>query len=1814
VLYFAMKTKSARSLFATVATLLVGVSLARAASGTWTNNNSAAWSGTSNWLTGVVADGASSTADFSTTDITVDRTVTLDSARNIGNVIFGDASGAQNWTLANSGGSALTLTNATSSPTITVTNIASATLPLAGAGGFTKAGPGTLVLSGANTYSGATVVTNGTLQLTNGAAAGPLLYLSFDSTNGTTVVNGGTGGAAMNGVLTGTATITNGGGRYGNGLAIGAGASTAGYVLVSSAVQNFNVATNNWTLALWLKTSTVGAAYFYQGAGAWASGNTTFYLNTAAATGNSAAGTHAGGVRFAQGWEGSTAVINDGNWHFVVMTCATGTKTMYVDGAVDAWTINSWGGNGNGTQIRIGGTGTGEGDGQVGLNGLIDEVYIYNRTLSASEVGNLMNTTSLVATPPLPLVSPISVAANAKLDLNGNSTTIAGLSGNGTLDTTLAGTPTLSINNSADYTFNGSLTNSVGTLSLFKSGAGNETLGGNNPFTGNTTISGGTLTVTGTNSGPGNVTISSGTLKVSGNGGITPSAATSIITVGSVAGQAAAVYQSGAGTVVSNSNVGGGGWQIGGAVGALGYYNLSGGTVNVAGEIDPGGSAGGAGTFGQIDISGGTLNIPNRAGGTYFLPNRGAAGEASVVNVLGGTVQVFGGGTPGDGNFNGLAINWASTGAAQSCAVTIGNGGQFLTPSLRVKPNEGANFNGLTGNAANFCALNLNSGGLLQTLGFLNGPANNPLVSINFNGGTLKAGIAASTNFVSGLGGIYCYQGGGTFDDNGQVITLGQPLLTPAGNGVASIGLSVAGSGYIVPPQVVITDATGTGASAYATINPTNGAVTGVVVTCAGNNYSTPTASFVGSATVAATIGSVTTAANVLTGGFTKTGSGTLTLATGNTYAGATKVFGGTLNLTPATLAPAAPGDLVVSNAIAALDVTGGSGLSVANLTLAHKAVINIAYGALGANPAFAAISAGGALTTPGTNLVLNLTGTGFVIGTVPLISYTGTALTTITNISLGTLPAGVIGNLVNNTAAKRIDLNISFIGQSLVWFGSVSTNWDINTSFNWNSGAAKYLQYGTTNIFGDLVQFDDSLDQTALSTNINITTAVRPSLVTVDSSANYNFNGAGSINGATALIKNGGSTLSLNQSNSYTGGTIVNAGSVAVSNSAALGTGAVTLAGGALQANRNLTNSNPIALTVDSSVSALTNVNGVFNGNVTGLGGLTKIGDGTFTLGGSNTYSGATLVNGGKLALTGTNVGTGRVIVGNLAANGVMDINGGSLFANYDTGQFNSSFIVGNLIGGAGSVRLNSGTLAVKQQFALGSGTAGVSGFTMNGGTATFGSFMVVGFRYDHSVFNMNGGSLFLSNNLITVAAGGAEAIGAVNLRGGTITSTATTGYGPTIGGMFVGENGTGTLNVFGNGAVTLTGWNLRIGQLATATGTVNLNGGLVTAGSVSRGAGLGTLNFNGGTLRASANNDLFLPNLTYAYVYNGGAAVDDGGFNITIPQALLGVTDYGVASIAVTNGGSGYIEAPFVSISGGSGSNATAIAQINYASGAVTNVVVTCPGSGYASGDVLSVAFSDGGGSGAVSDTPLLVTNAPGGLVKQGAGRLNLTGVNTYAGTTTVQNGVLGGTGSVNGNVLVQAGGTLAPGLAAASGTFTLNGGSLTLQGAASFRISKNTGVIGGDKITGSATANYGGTLTVTNIGTDALTNGDTFTLFTSTAYAGAFTTLNLPALTGGLVWSNRLAIDGSLTVVSAPSIPSLVGVSLTGTNLNLLGTNGSPNAQFVVITSTNITTPATNWTRLLTNNFNGSGSFNLNFSVATNRPQQYFRLLLP
>ena len=129
-------------------------------------------------------------------------------------------------------------------------------------------------------------------------------------------------------------------------------------------------------------------------------------------------------------------------------------------------------------------------------------------------------------------------------------------------------------------------------------------------------------------------------------------------------------------------------------------------------------------------------------------------------------------------------------------------------------------------------------------------------------------------------------------------------------------------------------------------------------------------------------------------------------------------------------------------------------------------------------------------------------------------------------------------------------------------------------------------------------------------------------------------------------------------------------------------------------------------------------------------------------------------------------------------------------------------------------------------------------------------------------------------------------------------------------------------------------------------------------------------TLSFNGGTLErvtGSPDSDANKQLLTGidTVVYPGGgklkARKSDGtasGMNLNNAK-FRKAGGWGVSSIGVTSGGSGYLLPPLVDITGGSGSNATAVAQIDYDTGAVTNVIVTCPGEGYASGDTLSVSF---------------------------------------------------------------------------------------------------------------------------------------------------------------------------------------------------------------------------------------------------------------
>ena len=131
---------------------------AHAASGTWTSLTSGLlWSDTTAWSGGTVADGTGFAADFSTLDPTTDILIHLDSARTISGLIFGDTDSLTpaGWTIDNNGNAANILTLG-AVPSITVNalgtgKIATISTVVAGTAGLTKAGAGTLNLTGSNT-------------------------------------------------------------------------------------------------------------------------------------------------------------------------------------------------------------------------------------------------------------------------------------------------------------------------------------------------------------------------------------------------------------------------------------------------------------------------------------------------------------------------------------------------------------------------------------------------------------------------------------------------------------------------------------------------------------------------------------------------------------------------------------------------------------------------------------------------------------------------------------------------------------------------------------------------------------------------------------------------------------------------------------------------------------------------------------------------------------------------------------------------------------------------------------------------------------------------------------------------------------------------------------------------------------------------------------------------------------------------------------------------------------------------------------------------------------------------------------------------------------------------------------------------------------------------------------------------------------------------------------------------------------------------------------------------------------------------------
>ncbi|MBF96744.1 MAG: hypothetical protein CMJ13_05940, partial [Pelagibacterales bacterium] len=149
------------------------------------------------------------------------------------------------------------------------------------------------------------------------------------------------------------------------------------------------------------------------------------------------------------------------------------------------------------------------------------------------------------------------------------------------------------------------------------------------------------------------------------------------------------------------------------------------------------------------------------------------------------------------------------------------------------------------------------------------------------------------------------------------------------------------------------------------------------------------------------------------------------------------------------------------------------------------------------------------------------------------------------------------------------------------------------------------------------------------------------PDTLTLTTGDNGNNTISGTLSGNGTLVKQGNGTLTLSGTNSsFTGAININAGTIAVSDSANLGATPgsaetdIVLNGGALRATAAFTlgTNKSISLTNNSTINVDTSDTLTYGGVISGSYGLTKSGAGTLVLTGNNSYTGSATLSAGTL------------------------------------------------------------------------------------------------------------------------------------------------------------------------------------------------------------------------------------------------------------------------------------------------------------------------------------------------------------------------------------------------------------------------------------------------------------------------------------------------------------------------------------------------------------------------------------------------------
>jgi len=399
---------------------------------------------------------------------------------------------------------------------------------MSGTGRLTKTGTGTFTLGGANSYSGLTTISGGTLLLAAADRIADASALSIASA-----------GTLNLGGFNETVASLAGAGR----VTLGTGVLTAGGNNTNTTYSGVMSGSGGLT-KIGTGTLTLSGANTYTGATTINAG--TLALSGSNRIGDQSAVTVAAGATFNLGTASDTigSLAGAGN-----VTVTSGTLSVGQNN-----TSTTFGG-------VIGGAGrlTKVGTGTLTLGGA--NTYTGLTTISAG-------TLALGAANRIADGSALSIAAAGTLDLGGFDETVASITGAGA--TSLgAGVLTTGGNNSST-TYSGVMSGSGG---LTKIGTGTLTLSGGNTYTGATTINAGTLTLGGSNriGDQSAVTVASGA---------TFSLGTSSDTIGSLAGAGNVTLTSGA-LVAGQDNTS---TNFGGVISGGGAFTKAGtGTLTLSG-------------------------------------------------------------------------------------------------------------------------------------------------------------------------------------------------------------------------------------------------------------------------------------------------------------------------------------------------------------------------------------------------------------------------------------------------------------------------------------------------------------------------------------------------------------------------------------------------------------------------------------------------------------------------------------------------------------------------------------------------------------------------------------------------------------------------------------------------------------------------------------------------------------------------------------------------------------------------------------------------------------------------------------------------------------------------------------------------------------------------------------------------------------------------------------------------------------------------------------------------------------------------------